>query len=386
MHDSRNTLMSSSSMIKKILTLIAILFLLAVAWLLFWPVPVDPVAWTPPTAPGYTGVHAQNHLLADLELIPLDDELGPEHVVMASDSKLYVAVLSGRILRMNPDGSDQQVFADTGGRVLGFDFDQHGNMIAADANSGLLSISPDGQISMLTDTVNGEPIRYANAVVVANNGKIYFSDSSQRFAPAERGGTFNAAMLDIIEQQSTGRVLEYDPDSQKTRVVVKGLSFANGVALSADQSTLFVVETGRYRIWKVSLDAQDLSINQASPMAQLLFDNLPGYPDNLLRGMDGKIWLGFTGPRSPPIDAMAEKPLLRKMVLRLPKSLWPKPKNYGHVMAFTDNGEVVADLQDPSGAYPQSTGVSETPERLYIQNLHLGNLGWKEKPVQASSN
>jgi hypothetical protein len=30
---------------------------------------------------------------------------------------------SGNIVRMNPDGSAQEVFANTGGRVLGFDFD-----------------------------------------------------------------------------------------------------------------------------------------------------------------------------------------------------------------------------------------------------------------------
>jgi hypothetical protein len=40
------------------------------------------------------------------------------------------------------------------------------------------------------------------------------------------------------------------------------------------------------------------------------------------------------------------------------------------------NGRIVADLQDPDGAYPESTGVTETAERLYIQSLHAGYLGW----------
>ena len=30
---------------------------------------------------------------------------------------------SGNLLRMEPDGAKQEVFANTGGRVLGFDFD-----------------------------------------------------------------------------------------------------------------------------------------------------------------------------------------------------------------------------------------------------------------------
>ena len=56
----------------------------------------------------------------------------------------------------------------TGGRVLGFDFDAAGNLIAADAIQGLLSVSPQGKITLLTRSVNGDPIRYADAVVVAD--------------------------------------------------------------------------------------------------------------------------------------------------------------------------------------------------------------------------
>jgi len=40
---------------------------------------------------------------------------------------------------------------------------------------------------------------------------------------------------------------------------------------------------------------------------------------------------------------------------------------------------VVADLHDPQGAYPEATGVTETPERLYIQSLHAPGLGWLAK-------
>ncbi|WON73564.1 hypothetical protein [Nitrosospira sp. Is2] len=112
--------------------------------------------------------------------------------------------------------------------MLSFDFDSAGNLIAADAIRGLLSISPKGQITMLADTMEGDPIRY-DAVIVAGNGKIYFSDASTRFAPSERGGTFEASVLDIVEQSSTGRILEYDPSKQAVRIIATGLSFATGV-------------------------------------------------------------------------------------------------------------------------------------------------------------
>ncbi|MDH4416726.1 MAG: SMP-30/gluconolactonase/LRE family protein [Acidovorax sp.] len=358
------------------------------AYLAAWPVPIQPVAWTAPAAPGYQGVHAPNQRLAKLNIIDLKGEVGPEHIAFGKDGKLYTTVLSGNILRMNPDGSGQEVFANTGGRVLGFDFDAAGNLIAADAVKGLLSIAPDGKVTVLADKVGGDPIRYADAVVVAQNGKMYLSDASTRFAPKDWGGTFEASVLDILEQASTGRVIEYDPAARSTRVVARGISFANGVALSQDEKHLFVNETGKYRVWKIAVDANDLDIaqlhgstsSQPSPQARVLLDNLPGYPDNLMRGQGGKVWLGFAKPRGAAIDNMAGKPWLRSLTLRLPRALWPIPQPYGHVIAFTNDGKVVADLQDPSGAYPETTAITETADRLYVQSLHAHGLGWMPKP------
>ena len=362
---------------KKTVWILGSLLLALVAYLGLWPVPVEPVSWSAPVAPGYTGAHAPNDRLAHLNIIPLGGEEGPEHVALARDGKLYAAVVSGNILRMEPDGSAQEVFVNTSGRVLGFDFDAAGNLIAADAMRGLLSIGPDRRISVLADKVGGDaPILYANSVVVAGNGKIYFSDSSTRFPPARWGGTFESSVLDILEQSCTGRILEYDPASKATRTVARGLSFANGVTLGADEQTLFVVETGKYRVWKIAVAASDLDVASGGPRATVLFDTLPGYPDNLVRGLDGTIWLGFAKPRNPKIDAMAGKPFLRRLTLRLPRSLWPIPRPYGHVIAFTEDGKVVADLQDPTGAYPETTGVVETPSRLYVQSLHARGLGW----------
>jgi sugar lactone lactonase YvrE len=364
---------------KKTLSVAGLLLLGAVAYLTLWPVPISPIYWQAPTAPGYQGPHAVNNRLANLKMISLGNEEGPEHIMLAKDGKLYTTVLSGNILRMNPDGSAREVFVNTGGRVLGFDFDAAGNLIAADSIKGLLSIAPDKQITLLTDTVDTDPIRYADAVVVAPSGKIYLTDASTRFAPAAWGGTFESSVLDILEQSSTGRVLEYDPLTRATRLVAKGLSFANGIALSQDGQTLFVNETGKYRVWKISVKANRLDINQTSPLASVLLENLPGYPDNLMRGLDGKIWLGLAKPRNPVIDKMGPQPFLRKVTLRLPRALWPIPKAYGHVMAFTEDGKIVADLQDPSGIYPETTAVTETTDRLYIQSLHAKALGWLPK-------
>jgi len=42
-----------------------------------------------------------------------------------------------------------------------------------------------------------------------------------------------------------------------------------------------------------------------SPGAKVLLDNLPGYPDNLMRGRDGRIWVGLFKPRNPAADSLS---------------------------------------------------------------------------------
>jgi sugar lactone lactonase YvrE len=375
-------------MIKKALYSLFVLLIVLTAYLLFWPIPVQPVAWHTPSAPSYTGAHAVNTRLAGLQKIDTGQEVGPEHLAIGPDGKLYAAMASGNILRMQPDGSAQEVFVNTQGRVLGFDFDAAGHLIAADAMRGLLSITPDKQVTVLADKVNGDPIRYADAVVVAKSGKIYLSDASTRFAPKDWGGTFEASVLDILEQSSTGRVLEYDPATKAMRIVAKGLSFANGVALSASERQIFVAETGKYRVWRIDVNASDLDVRQTSGLSgatHIVLPNLPGYPDNLMRGLagaDGKstLWVGLAKPRSKVVDDMAQKPWLRSITLRLPRFLWPIPPRYGHVIAFTEDGTVVQDLQDPTGAYPETTSVLEAKDRLYIQSLHAPHIGWMKRP------
>jgi sugar lactone lactonase YvrE len=364
---------------KRLLKWFGVIVTLAIAYLLFWPVPIDPVAWQAPTFPGYTGPYARNERLAALRPISVAPEVGPEHIEFGPDGKLYTGVLSGTVLRMNPDGTGLETVVNTGGRPLGLDFDATGNLIVADAMKGLLSVGSDGSVTVLADRIGDDPILYADAVVVAADGRMIFTDASRRFSPVELG-TFDAALLDIMEHSCTGRVLEYQPATRQVRLIIGGLCFPNGVALSGDQSHVFIAETGEYRVWKVDVRAADLDARAIAgdaqhPQARVILANLPGFPDNLTRSAEGRLWTGFTKPRSSVIDRLAGKPWLRAMSLRLPKSMWPVPPAYGHVIAFDEDGRVVADLQDPGGRLPETSGVTEYQGDLYVQSLHADALG-----------
>lgn len=357
---------------------IGIVLLLLVIYLLIWPVPVKPVAWQAPQSAGYVGPHARNARLGGLRLVSVAPEVGPEHIAFGPDGKLYTGVLSGAVLRMNADGTGIETYVQTGGRPLGLDFDADGRLIIADALRGLLAVQPDGSVVVLADSVALDPIRYADAVKVATDGKILFTDASTRISPKEYG-TFDASLLDILEHSCSGRVLEFDPETSGTRIIAVGLCFPNGVALSADETSLLVAETGTYRILLLARAANLLDAGKVlasgGPDARVLIDNLPGFPDNVTRGADGRYWTGLTKPRSQTIDDLADRPWLREVTLRLPKFLWPVPPVYPHVLAFDESGRVLEDLQDPEGKLPETTGVTEHDGALYVQSLHAPAFG-----------
>ncbi len=55
-------------------------------------------------------------------------------------------------------------------------------------------------------------------------------------------------MLTMLQGGATGRLLKYDPASHTTMLLADGLWYANGVALSADESFVAVVETPSMRV------------------------------------------------------------------------------------------------------------------------------------------
>lgn len=354
------------------------------AYLLFWPVPIEPVAWQAPTFKGYAGPYARNDRLAAALPIAVAPEIGPEHIEFGPDGMLYTGVLSGAVLRMAPDGTGVERIVNTGGRPLGLAFDADGRMVIADAMSGLLMVGSDGRITVLADQSSVDPVFYADAVVVDDTGRIFFTDATRRFSSRELG-TFEAALLDVMEHSCTGRVLEYQPATKTQRLVMGGLCFPNGLALSADGSKLFVAETGTYRIWKVDPDAQALDAGALArdppdPRAAVILADLPGFPDNLTRDDDGRLWVGLSKPRSAVIDRMSNHPELRAISLRLPRAMLPVPEAYGHVIAIDEDGRVLIDLQDPDGRIPETSGATLHDGRLYVHSLHGDAIGVLPEP------
>lgn len=356
--------------------LCALLTVGVIGYLGFAPIPVDPVAWEAPPNPGYTGAFFQNQQLSQVNRIELADAEGPEDLAIDSQGRVYFSLLNGDIKRM---GSDRQVenWVNTGGRPLGIEFDQQGNLIVADAYLGLLLVTPDGVIESLVSTVDNVPVVYADDVDIASNGKVYFSDASTKFV-AKTYGTYGASLLDILEHGGHGRLIEFDPASGQSTVIAQGINFANGVAISHDQKSVLINETGNYRVLRVSIE------EATKGSVSVVIDNLPGFPDNLSQGSQGQYWVGLVSPRSLPLDMLSNQPTLRKVVQRLPAFMRPKAQRFGHLIAINDSGDVIHNLQDPLGMFGYTTGAVEKGDDLYISSLHEPALAVTVNPNAAT--
>jgi sugar lactone lactonase YvrE len=346
---------------------------LLLAYLLLWPVPIVPVAWDAPVDAGLVNPFEPNDRLRRARLVDIAPHEGPEDIAGGPDGLVYTGTSDGKILRMWSNGGGLEVFADVGGRPLGLAFDTAGNLLVANATVGLQQVSPDGAVRLLTNSVDGRPILYADDVAVGANGLIYFSDASTRFDPSKFAGTANAARLDIMEHSGNGRVLVFDPDTAATSVVLDGLDFANGVAISDDQRFLVIAETGSYRLLRHWLDGPDAG------QTEVLIDNLPGLPDNVNNGLNDRFWVGLVVRRNAQLDAMSDKPWLRKLVLRLPPALQPVIDPPAHVFSMSGDGEVLMDLQDTAPRLSALTGVYESADVLWLSSLFGNQLGRLDK-------
>ncbi len=329
-----------------------LLVLLSGLYLVAWPVEARPASWNPPEAPPMDGALEPNQALTGARVLLEEVGTGPEAVVFDDEGFLYTGFEDGRIVRVDPPDGEPDVLANTGGRPLGMAFDGEGNLLVADAERGLLAVDPEGKVRVLTRQANGASFGFTNDVDVTRDGRVFFTDSSDRFG-------YERVMTDLLEHRGRGRFMRYDPPGDRTEVLMDDLQFANGVALSGEEDFVLVCETVSYRVHRYWLEGP------RTGTAEVFLDNLPGFPDNVTRGED-LFWVALASPRNALLDALGPRPALRRMLLRLPGWMRPGPERYGHVLGVDRDGVIVHSLQDPTGDVAHVASAREHGENLYL--------------------
>lgn len=324
---------------------------------------IRPVRWQPPPVdplPDYP--------LPELTLVPVPGP-GPEDVVTDAQGRLWTGLADGRIVRLDPDGA-ATVVADTGGRPLGMHVARDGRILVCDSHRGLLALDPGtGELTTLTRTVpadgvgsagsapRGRPLRFCSNVTETDDGTIYFTESTSDY----HYEWFRAAIMDA---RGTGGLYRLNNDGT-VDTLAGGLYFANGLTVTADGSALVFAETQARRLSKYWLTGPQSGT--VTPLAQ----HLPGMPDNICTGADGRIWVALVCPVNKPADWLAARPpVLRRVVWKLPAALQPQMPSEVWAVAFDpDSGTPVAGIHGRHPRFGQVTGLIERDGRLWLSTI-----------------
>jgi gluconolactonase len=224
------------------------------------------------------GIMEQANLLTLTNLGHLLDH--PEAVAWGPDQRVYAGGEDGQVYRCGIDGKGFEQFAKVaGGFVLGMAHDADGNVYACDERHACVhKITPAGEVSVYSTGNSEQRMRVPNYPVFDDAGNLYVSDS----------GEFGKKNGWIWRVRPGGHAEIWDRSAS---------GFPNGMCLSVDGRTLFVVESSPPLISKLEIRAD------GSPGARSVLVELPRQvPDGVALDMNGDL-LSACSTQTSSIDA-----------------------------------------------------------------------------------
>lgn len=210
-----------------------------------------------------------------------------------------------------------------------------------------------------------DPIRFADEVIESSDGSLYFSVASTKFG-------FHDWYLDVLEAKPHGQLLKYDPSLNETSILLDGLCFPNGVALSREEDYLVFCETWKYRCQKYWLKGIDKG------KTEIFIDNLPGGPDNIYLAPDGSFWIAVLQVASKGLEFVHRSKPSKHLVASFPKlvNLVIGVKRKATVVNVAADGKITRKFDDPDGKVMSFvTTAFEFEDHLYLGSLNTNFIG-----------
>ncbi len=108
----------------------------------------------------------------------------------------------------------------------------------------------------------------------------------------DRHGRFWAGTMADDATVGRGALYRLDPDHRVTRIL-GDITISNGIAWSADDRTMYYVDTGRDRIDAFDFDPASGTVDRRRTL--VAFDPSEGRPDGITVDAEGALWVAFAG-------------------------------------------------------------------------------------------
>lgn len=352
----------------RVFLLITIFILSFTLYIIAWPVDIKISPWEIAPYPKQEGLLALNNELSKAQAFGVElPGTGPEDIAFDKEGFIYTGLSNGQIIKIQPDGSSFEVYAETGGWPLGLVFDKSGNLYTANAYLGLQKIGIDRKVENLAPIVAGKPATFMNELTLSEDEVIYASNSSYTVG----AGAKDAANI-LIDPK--GRIITYDLKTKQANELITDIRFANGVIMSHDQKGLIYGEsgTGKLMIYHIK--------GEKAGTSETIVPRLPGLLDDFSQGSNGKYWIvNFNDGKL--LDTLSGSPLICHMVMNLPSwmlsSSFLSQKN-SSVISLNDKGEISKYLFDGDAIIPNVSSAVEKDGYLYLGNINTRHIyRWK---------
>ncbi|MCH6560957.1 MAG: SMP-30/gluconolactonase/LRE family protein [Myxococcales bacterium] len=270
----------------------------------------------------------------------------PEDVVVGRDNRVWASDASSACAEILPDGGLRRV-GRAGGQPNGINMDLEGRIVIANYESGPVQRldTASGKVETLCTEVEGEPLTSSNYPILDRSGNIWCANST-------RSNPWSQA----LDGRADGMLFRIRPDGRAEKMA-DGIRFANGLALDADESHIYVCETTgcdvlRYRI------RSNGSLGPAERYGPVLGQAAPDLDPDQLPGPEESAHLGLTDGCGFDQEG----------------NLWVTLVAANRIVAITPQGEVVEVVADPSGELMRlPTNVSWGGPDL--RDLYIGSIG-----------
>lgn len=199
-----------------------------------------------------------------------------ESPTFSPDGNLWLLdIPADRVLEIDEEGNCNER-GKTGGIPNGLLFHEDGRLFVANTNGIGIFDTVTGEVEIVASQFRNSPLIGANDLIFDVSGNLYFTASNN-------SDVFNPV----------GQVFYLEEGSLEPELFMEGLSFPNGIALSADGRAVLIAEFTSKRI--VSIPARGLE--GGGPSARYVFAYTEGGigPDGMTMDGKGRLYAAMLG-------------------------------------------------------------------------------------------
>jgi Gluconolactonase len=190
----------------------------------------------------------------------------PECLAFDRQGIVWAGGEAGQVYRIDASGVVTLV-ATLGGFNAGLAFSPlDGALYVCNAKLGIVRVEPNGQYACFASEAGGQKIICPNYPVFDRRGRLYVTDSGKW-------------------KQQNGRLLQFD-ERGDGRVIGGPFGYANGLALSADERWLWMVESDSDRVYRFEL-SDDAQLGRS----EIYAESVGRLPDGLALDEAGNLYV-----------------------------------------------------------------------------------------------